>query len=124
MAVSILQMAGMATITSLQVYRFISAIRNAPRGIRNLGRDIMGSHNLVDNLKNALDSQNIQEMVNRDKQINQLMKDLLVPMAKCQITCDQVRNKLIIHLQLQNEDSPSRNENEAFGNGIEQKIHI
>lgn len=123
-AASILQMAGMATTTSLEVYRFISTIRNAPREIRNLGRDIMDFHNLVDNLKNALDSQDIQDMVDRDKQINQSMKDLLVPMAKCQITCDQVRSKLIMNLQLENEDSSSLNENEVFGNERKQKVHI
>ncbi|OJJ89092.1 uncharacterized protein ASPGLDRAFT_41021 [Aspergillus glaucus CBS 516.65] len=63
-------------------------------------------------------------MVDRDKQINQLMKNLLVPMAKCQITCDQVRSKLIMHLQLEKVDGSSSNENDAFGNRRKEKVRI
>lgn len=29
------------------------------------------------------------------------MRDLLVPMAKCQLACDQVQSKLRLHLQLE-----------------------
>lgn len=123
-AASSLQIAYMATKTSLEVYQFISTIRNAPKEIRNLGRDIMDFHNLVDHLRNALDSEDIQDMVDRDKQINQLMKDLLVPMAKCQITCDQMRSKLIMHLQLEKVGGSSGNENDAFGNRRKEKVRI
>lgn len=70
----------------------------------------------MDNLKSALDSQDIQDTVDRDKQINQSMKNLLAPVAKCQITCGQARSKLIMHLQL-DEVNSNRNGNKAAGNG-------
>lgn len=129
-AASILQLAGVAATTSLQVYEFISTIKNAPREIQNLGRDIMDFHKLVDHLKAALESQDIQEMVDQDKQINQSMKDLLVPMAKCQLTCDQVKSKLILHLQFEDsaeeepKDSSSGKASDSLGNQQKQKVRI
>ncbi|ODM23760.1 hypothetical protein SI65_01349 [Aspergillus cristatus] len=128
-AASILQLAGMATTTSLQVYEFISTIKNAPREIQNLGRDVMDFHKLVDHLKAALDSQEIREMVDRDKQINQSMKDLLAPMAKCQLTCDQVKSKLVLHLHFEassetSETEPKEKASDALGDQRKQKARI
>lgn len=45
-AASILQLAAAATKTSLQVYEFISTIKNALREIESLSHDIMSSIHL------------------------------------------------------------------------------
>lgn len=55
----------------------------------------------MNNLTDALASPEIRDMVDKDKQLNNAMRDLLVPMAKCQLTCDQVQSKLRLHLQIE-----------------------
>lgn len=127
-AASILQLAGTATKTSLQVYEFISTIKNAPREIESLSHDIMNFHTLVNNLTDALASPEVREMVDMDRQLSNAMRDLLVPMAKCQLTCDQVQSKLRLHLQL--EDSVDKgvkntsSENGTHSNGQKPKTQI
>lgn len=99
-AAAILQLATAAATTSLKVYQLVSTIKNAPREIQNLGRDIKDFHTLVQHLSEALKSAEICELINREKPISRAVADLQYPIGKCELSCRQVESKLGLQLQL------------------------
>lgn len=115
-AASILQLASAATKISFQAYEFITTIKNAPREIENLGSDMMNFYLLVNNLTDALESRDIRGFVDQDAQLNKAMKSLFIPMAKCQLSCDQVNEKLkLLDFQTDPESEGLLSEKNASG---------
>jgi hypothetical protein len=102
-AAAILQLATAAATTSIKVYQLISTIKNAPREIQNLGRDINDFHTLIQHLAEALKSAEIRELVDREKPISRAVADLQYPIVKCELSCIQVESKL--NLQLQSDEA-------------------
>ena len=99
-AAAILQLATAAATTSMKVYQLVSTIKNAPREIQSLGRDIKDFHTLVQHLSEALKSANVRELIDREKPISRAVADLQYPIGKCELSCRQVESKLGLQLQL------------------------
>ena len=98
-AAAILQLATAAATTSMKVYQLVSTIKNAPREIQNLGRDIKDFHTLVHHLSEALESAEICELIDREKPISRAVADLQYPISKCELSCRQVESKMGLQLQ-------------------------
>lgn len=86
---AILQLATAAATTSIKVYQFVSTIKNAPREIQNLGRDIEDFHTLVQHLSEALKSTDICELIDREKPISRAVADLQYPIGNVNFPVDK-----------------------------------
>jgi tetratricopeptide (TPR) repeat protein len=100
MLLKIRQLATAAATTSMKVYQLVSTIKNAPREIQNLGRDIKDFYTLVQHLLEALKSADICELIDREKPISRAVADLQYPIGKFELSCRQVESKLGLQLQL------------------------
>lgn len=118
---AILELATAAARTSMKVYQLVSTIRNAPREIKNLGRDIKDFHTLVQHLSEALDSPDIRELIDREKPISRAVADLQYPIGKCELSCRQVESKLGLQLQL---DKAEGSGNHDTGNGKQDRVWV
>jgi ankyrin repeat protein len=85
--------------TSLKLYHFFTTIRDAPRETMSISRDVRNFNTLVQNLRAALTSADVQRIVSQDSQIDQALKDLLDPIDNCQQVCAQIQGKLERHFK-------------------------
>lgn len=113
-AAAILQLATAAATTSMKVYQLISTIKNAPREIQNLGRDINDFYTLVHHLSEALQSADICQLIDREKTISRAVADLQYPIGKCELSCRQVESKLGLQLQLDKAEGSDKPDIENF----------
>lgn len=98
-AASILQLAEMAGKTALELYNFVSIIKNAPEEINGICRDIRAFYALICSLNESLQSHNIRAIVERDSEISRSIQNLHFPLDNCRSTFDRVINKLKPHLK-------------------------
>jgi hypothetical protein len=116
-AAAVLQLAETSAKASLMLYQLFLTVKNAPKEIANLSRDIKNFNVLVGNSERALASSNVQMIVNQDPQINRAFEDLREPMRSCQEVCDRVMRRLGPHLEIEDFVDNSHNSSEVPSNG-------
>ncbi|RAQ52622.1 ankyrin repeat and socs box protein [Aspergillus flavus] len=98
-ASAILTLAESSVGASLKLYQFFTTIRDAPREITSISRDIKNFNTLAKNLKTALESQDVRTVVDKDPQIKQALNDLLDPLNDCHQACLQIQERAERHFQ-------------------------
>lgn len=96
---AVLQLAQAAATTALQVYDFFSVIKNAPREIRDISRDVHVFYTLLNSLAASLLSPSVVAVVDRDVEIETSLKTLLGPMKNCRSALNRMKDKLSPHLK-------------------------
>lgn len=96
---AVLQLAQAAATTALQVYDFFSVIKNAPREIRNISKDVHAFYTLLNNLAKSLLSPSVVAVVDRDAEIEIALKTLLDPIKNCRAALNRMKHKLSPHLK-------------------------
>jgi hypothetical protein len=107
---AVAQMAEYAAKASLEFYDFLKTIKNAPREIVDITRDINTFHKLVCNLQGSLSSPTVQEIVSQDADISHALKALEEPMANCCDVFKSLTEKMRPHLK--EDDTPGTPEKE------------
>lgn len=98
-ASAILTLAESSVGASLKLYQFFTTIRDAPREITSISRDIKNFNTLAKNLKTALESKDVRTVVDKDPQIKQALNDLLDPLNDCHQACLQIQERVERHFQ-------------------------
>lgn len=101
---SVAQMASYAAKTSLEFYSFLSTIRNAPREVRDITREIQTFNTLIVNLQNSLGTPVVQEILNQDADISNSIKSLQEPIEDCCDVFKSLMEKMRPHLK--EDDTP------------------
>lgn len=96
---AVAQMAEYGAKASLEFYDFLKTIKNAPREIVDISRDIEAFHKLVLNLQASLSSPTVQEIVKQDANICDALKTLEGPIANCCEVFKNLMEKLRPHLK-------------------------
>lgn len=96
---AVVQMAEYAAKASLEFYDFLKTIKNAPREIVDITRDINTFHKLVCNLQGSLSSPTVQDIVSRDADISHALKALEEPMVNCCDVFKSLTEKMRPHLK-------------------------
>lgn len=108
---AILGLAEASVTTSLKLYQLFTAIRDAPREITSISRDIKNFSTLAKNLESALVSPDVQTVVGEDPQIRQALEDLLEPIENCHQACIQIQEKVERHFQPEKSSSQRSEDN-------------
>ncbi|KAH8703261.1 ankyrin repeat-containing domain protein [Talaromyces proteolyticus] len=96
---SILQVAEIATKTSIQLYDFFSTITHAPQEIRGITRDINSFNTLVCNLTASLKSPDVRAIIENDLEITNAIESLKEPIGNSRKTFEKMEEKLRPHLK-------------------------
>jgi HPt (histidine-containing phosphotransfer) domain-containing protein len=117
---SVLQLADIATKTSLQLYELISTIRRAPDEIQAVNRDVFAFNTLVCSLTTSLSTSQVREIVEQDAEIENSLKMLQVPMESCNDSYERLMEKLKPYLQ-PDEGSPEASDGRIEGGNAKGK---
>lgn len=98
-AAAILQVAEMAGKTAFQIHEAISIIRDAPREIQTINRDVHSFYILVHNLSESLSSDLVSNIVNEDTEISNALWTLNDPILNCCAALDRLMKKIKPHLK-------------------------
>lgn len=110
-AAAILQVAEMAGKTAFQIHEAISIIRDAPREIQTINRDVHSFYILVHNLSESLSSDLVSNIVNEDTEISNALWTLNDPILNCCAALDRLMKKIKPHLKT--DESSSQPEDES-----------
>ncbi|OKL61836.1 hypothetical protein UA08_02292 [Talaromyces atroroseus] len=114
------QMAEYAAKASLEFYDFLLTIKNAPREVMDITRDIQTFNKLVCNLQSSLNSPAVQEVVDRDVEISNSLQSLEEPITNC---CD-VFNNLMAKMRphLKEEEPLSEKQQQSVADNVASAI--
>jgi len=93
-AAAVLQLADAAAKTSIHLYEIVSTIKNAPKEIIVLKRDIQALRKLLENLENALKSRETRRVVDQDEDVRKSMEGLKELIETCDGACREVIQRL------------------------------
>ena len=79
---------------SSALHELFTTMKDAPREIMILDRDISAFKSLVINLQAALKSDDVILIVGKDDEVRGLLEILLLPMKSCKEVCEEIHRKL------------------------------
>lgn len=91
---AVLAIAETSLKASSALHNLFTTIKDAPREIIVLDRDISVFNSLVISLQAALNSEDVMVIVKRDIEIDKLLEILLLPMTNCKEVCEEIHKKL------------------------------